>query len=207
MANSTRKDRDASLSAWVLRVGPLVSVLRTLASEQIDQGKHEQDRFHLVKLAHPAINAQAAGPLTGTYKKLSKNLRANPHAVSRFLHDFQAYISTYLACYIVDTLCKPLFIHSVLHCPNTLRARLRGYSCAMEADSVTLALYLRSHFYRPPRWNPLERCLVPVIHSGTAPCFHPVQSRMERNRYSCRNRASGQAGFLRESRLRCRMHL
>jgi hypothetical protein len=56
--------------------------------------------------------------LTGTYNKLSKNLRANPHGVSRFLQAFHARISTYLRCYIVDTLCKPLFNKAALHCTN-----------------------------------------------------------------------------------------
>jgi hypothetical protein len=88
-------------------------LLRALASER-DQA--EQDRFHLVKAAHPAINAQPAGPLTEPTRSCQKNLRANPNEVSRFLQDFQASISTYLPCYIVDTLCKPLFIKAVPGC-------------------------------------------------------------------------------------------
>jgi hypothetical protein len=107
------KNRDASLFAWVLLATAACYCECWACTSERDQA--EQDRFHLVKTAHPAINAQPTDPLTGTYKNLSKSLRGNPHEVSRFLHGFQAYISTYLSCYIVDTLCKPLFIKAVLH--------------------------------------------------------------------------------------------
>lgn len=43
-----------------------------------ERDQAEQDQFHLVKTAHPAINAQPAEPLTGTYNNLSKRLRGNP---------------------------------------------------------------------------------------------------------------------------------
>jgi hypothetical protein len=43
-----------------------------------ERDQAEQDRFHLVKATHPAINAQPAEPLTGTYNNLSKRLRGNP---------------------------------------------------------------------------------------------------------------------------------
>jgi hypothetical protein len=103
--------------AWVFRVQNPPALVASAPVLEGDPKK--QDRVHLVKLAHLAINAQPAGPLTGTYNKLSKYLRANPHGVSRFLHAFQADISTYLRCYNDDTLCKPLFIKAVLHCTHT----------------------------------------------------------------------------------------
>jgi len=97
-------------------LSPPALLLRTSVSEGDPK---KQDRVHLVKLAHLAINARPAGPLTGTYNYLSKNPRANPSGVSRFLQSFQVDISTYLCCYSVDTLCKPLFSKAVLHCTNT----------------------------------------------------------------------------------------
>src|SRR5471030_1553549 len=39
-----------------------------------ERNQAEQDRFHLVNATHPAINAQPAEPLTGTYNNLSKRL-------------------------------------------------------------------------------------------------------------------------------------
>ena len=100
-----------------------------------ERDQAEQDRFHLVKTAHPAINAQPTDSLTGTYKNLSKSLRGNPREVSRFLHGFQAYISTYLSCYIVDTLCKPLFIKAVLHWVNGSQPRCKGENAAIPSRS------------------------------------------------------------------------
>jgi hypothetical protein len=108
MADSTRK------IAMLRCLLGYCLLLRCRASAS-ERDQAEQDRFHLVKAAHPALNAQPTDPLTGTYKNLSKDLRGNPGEVSRFLQDFQAYISTYLPCYIVDTFCKPLFIKAVLH--------------------------------------------------------------------------------------------
>ncbi len=116
MAESTRKIAMLRCCLGVSGLSPPALLLRTSVSE--DDPK-KQDRVHLVKLAHLAINARPAGPLTGTYNYLSKNPRANPHEVSRFLHSFQVDISTYLGCYSVDTLCKPLFSKAVLHCTNT----------------------------------------------------------------------------------------
>jgi hypothetical protein len=43
-----------------------------------ERDQEEQDRFHLVNATHPAINAQPAESLTGTYNNLSKHLRGNP---------------------------------------------------------------------------------------------------------------------------------
>lgn len=126
----------------------------------------EQDRVHLVKPAHLAINAQPAGPLTGTYKKLSKNLRGNPHEVSRFLHSFQAHISTYLRCYSVDTLCKPLFIKDVLHCTNSSQStpEISGeqprHDFASPHDRRDLACHVDQRDF---------------AHSGTATCSYPAQ--------------------------------
>ena len=75
MADNTRKNRDASLFAWVL-------LLLWVSASVSERDQAEQDQFHLVfhlvNATHPAINAQPAESLTGTYNNLSKHLRGNP---------------------------------------------------------------------------------------------------------------------------------
>jgi hypothetical protein len=87
-AGSTKKKRGASLF-WKLLSKSLHQVPRSgRRPGEVQPGLedvHEQQvRFHLVNAAHPAINAQVCGPLTGTYSYLSKKLSGNPTKYGRF---------------------------------------------------------------------------------------------------------------------------
>lgn len=72
MADSTRKKS----RCFAVCLGCCCCYGYRASGSERDQA--EQDRFHLVNATHPAINAQPAEPLTGTYNNLSKRLRGNP---------------------------------------------------------------------------------------------------------------------------------
>jgi hypothetical protein len=166
-AISTRKNRDASLFAWVLRGHRL---LRALVSER-DQP--EQDRFHLVKAAHPAINAQPAGPLTGTYKKLSKKSTGKPE---RSIAVFTWFPSLHFNLF------------TLLHRRYTLQALVyQGCSRLLYTNPSRRSGRSRSD----KRWNNTQRPapgqlpgrrLNLTTRSGTAMCFHPAAVLIGRSR-------------------------
>ena len=87
-AGSTKKTRCFAILETVIKIVASGTARSGRRPGEVQPGLedvHEQQvRFHLVNAAHPAINAQVCGPLTGTYSYLSKKLSGNPTKYGRF---------------------------------------------------------------------------------------------------------------------------